>query len=231
MLKLGPESVELMHCLRSFVKRILAIPARSGTAAGGRLRYGMRIATVALLVACAFAVAAGAQEFSAIGIARDTIGHVVKSKVYMSGRKVRVDPQETGTANDEAYVILDLAQRTATVVNVGQKTYIQQTPAQARQSLQFYASSASPCPPAGATCKDDGLEALSGRNARKWEISQSVQGQILLTRIWVDTKLHVWTKVEVMTGATLVLSNELQGIQEGSQPASLFVIPAGFRKM
>ena len=166
-----------------------------------------------------------------MGVARDTTGHVVKSKVYMSGGKVRADPQETGTANEQAYIILDLAQRTATVVNVGQKIYTQQSQAQARQSLQFYASGASPCPPAGATCKDDGPETLNGRNAEKWEISQSMQGQTLLTRVWVDTKLHVWTKVEVMAGATLVSSNELQDIQEGSQPASLFVIPAGFREM
>jgi len=193
--------------------------------------HGIRIATVASLVACAYAVAARAQEFSAIGVARDTTGHVVHSKVYMSGNKVRNDPQETGAASDQAYVILDLAQRTATVVNLGQKIYIQQSPAQARQSLQFYASGASPCPPAGAACKDDGSETLNGRNAEKWEISQAMQGQTLLTRVWVDTKLHVWTKVEVMAGATLVLSNELQNVQEGPQPASLFVIPAGFREM
>ena len=68
-----------------------------------------RIAIVALLVACAFAIPARAQEFSAIGVARDTTGHVVKSKVYMSGGKVRTDPQETGSANEQAYVILDLA--------------------------------------------------------------------------------------------------------------------------
>jgi hypothetical protein len=37
--------------------------------------------------------------------------------------------------------------------------------------------------------------------------------------------------VEVMAGAALVLSNELQDIQEGPQPASLFIIPAGFREM
>jgi hypothetical protein len=39
----------------------------------------MRIATVALLLACACAVAPRAQEFSAIGVARDSTGHVVKS--------------------------------------------------------------------------------------------------------------------------------------------------------
>src|SRR6202140_5847978 len=105
----------------------------------------VRIVIVTLLVAYAFAVAARAQEFSATGVARDTTGNVVKSKIYMSGGKVRLDPQETVSANEQAYSLLDLAQRTSTVVNMGQKTYIQQSPAQARQSLQFYASGAPPC--------------------------------------------------------------------------------------
>jgi hypothetical protein len=192
---------------------------------------GVRIVIVTFLVACAFAVAARAQEFSATGVARDTTGHVVKSKIYMSAGKVRLDPQEIVSANEQAYGILDLAQRTSTVINPNLKTYIQQSPIQARQSLQFYATGAPPCPPAVATCKDDGPDTVNGRGSEKWEISQSMQGQTLLTRVWVDTKLHVWTKVEVMAGAAIVMSNELQDIHEEPQPASLFVIPAGFREM
>jgi len=147
----------------------------------------------------------------------------------MSGRKVRFDPQENGAPNEQAYGVLDLAQRTSTIINVGQNTYTQK-PARPID-LQFYTPSASPCPPAGATCKDGGPETLNGRTSQKWEIRQSVQGQTLLTRVWVDTRLHVWIKVEAVAGATLVLSNELQDIQEGPQAASLFVIPADFRKM
>ncbi len=189
---------------------------------------------MALLVLIAIFTAgrfACAQEFSAVGLARDTTGHLVKSKVYMSGNKVRFDPEETGSANEQVYGILDLTQRTTTMVNIGQKTYTRQSPAQARQNLQFYASGPSPCPPAGATCKNNGPETLNGRTADKWEINQSFNGQSLLTRVWIDTKLHVWTKTEVTAGPTLILSNELQNIQEGAQPASLFVIPAGFRSV
>jgi hypothetical protein len=154
----------------------------------------------------------------------------------MNDKKVRYDPQETVTANEQTYSILDLAQRTATLINVGQKTYTEK-PAP-RSALQVYASGASPCPPvipAGATCKDDGPETLNGRNVEKWEMSQSVRGagqqneQTVISRIWVDAKLHVWIKVESTAGTTLVLSNELQDVQEGPQPASLFAIPPGFR--
>ncbi len=184
-----------------------------------------------LIIICTglwIASTARAQEFSAIGVARDTTGHVVKSKVRVSGKKVRYDPQETGAANEQAYSIFDLAQRSSTVINVGRRSYTQK-PAD-RLVLQMYASGDSPCPPAGATCKHAGTETLNGRAADKWEISQTVQGQTLLTRVWVDTKLHVWTKVEVLAGSNLVFSNELQDIQEGPQPASLFVVPADYAK-
>ena len=186
------------------------------------------IAIFALLAAGAYALPACAQEFSATGVGRDTTGHVVKSKIYMRAGKVRIDPQEAASANEQAYMVLDLAQRTGTAVNPGQKTYSIQSGPEAQKNLQFY-SGASPCPPAGATCKDAGTEALNGRSAERWEITQSMQGQTLLTRVWVDTKLHVWTKVEVLTGATLVASTELQDIREGPQVASLFVIPPEFR--
>ena len=151
---------------------------------------------------------------------------------------MRYDPQEAVTANERAYVIVDLAQRTSTVVNVGQKTYMQR-PADC-STLQLYASGASPCPPvvpAGGSCKDDGPEAIAGRHAERWEMSQSMGGggqpnqQTVVSRIWVDAKLQIWVKMETTAGAKFVLSNELQDIQEDSQPASLFEIPSDYRKM
>jgi hypothetical protein len=188
----------------------------------------IRIAVFALLAAGACALPTSAQEFSATGVGRDTSGHVVKSKIYMRAGKVRIDPQEVVSDNEQPYIVLDLTQRTSTALNSGQKTYSIQSGPEAQKNLQFY-SGASPCPPAGATCSDAGTEALNGRSAERWEITRSMQGQTLLTRVWVDAKLHVWTKVEVLTGATLVAGTELQDIREGPQVASLFVIPAGFR--
>ncbi len=182
-----------------------------------------------LLATVTTARLAGAQEFSANEVTHDGAGHVVKNKVYRSGNKVRAEPQETGAATEQAYVIVDLTQRTSTVIMVGEKAYTQK-PASPKD-LVALASGAFVCPPAGATCKDDGSETLNGRPAQKWEIAQSVQGQPLLTRVWIDTQLHVWTKVEVMAGATLLSSIELQDIHEGPQAASLFAIPAGFREM
>lgn len=189
---------------------------------------------IAILMTDRFAFA---QEFSAIQVARDTAGHVTKNKVYMSGKKWSSSPEED---NGQFYGILDLAQGTSTLINVAKKSYTQRP--MVRQELWEHALVASPCPSAvlkelgqGATCKDLGSETLNGRNTEKWEISQpnqrlgTQQPQTVLTRIWVDTKLLVWTKMEAMAGATLIGGYELQDIQEGPQPASLFVIPAGFR--
>jgi hypothetical protein len=196
----------------------------------------MRIVTELLLV-CAFAAAVQAQEFSAIQVSRDTPGHVTKAKVYMSGKKLSSYPEED---NGQFWGVIDLTQHTFTLINMGQKTYTQR-PMSRQDPWWLYASTldgGSPCPPAilkqmgpGATCKNVGTETLNGRNSDKWEISQTMQGQTLLTRIWVDRKLRVWIKTEVMASAALVASTELQGIQEGAQPASLFVIPAGFREI
>ena len=43
--------------------------------------------------------------------------------------------------------------------------------------------------------------------------------------MWVDTKLHCVVKTDGAAG-----SIELRNIKEGSQPASLFEIPAGYTK-
>ena len=88
----------------------------------------------------------------------------------MRAGKVRIDPQEGDPANEQPYIVLDLTQRTGTAVNPGQKTYSIQSGAEAQKNLQFY-SGASPCPPAGVTCKDAGTEALNGCSAERWEIT------------------------------------------------------------
>jgi hypothetical protein len=197
------------------------------------------VVLIAMLTSGRFAFA---QEFSAIQVSRDTPGHLTKSKVYMSGKKLSSYAEED---NGQIWGFIDLAKHTFTLINVGKKTYTQRPMARQDPWWLFVSTldDGSPCPPAvlkelgeGATCKDQGSETLNGRNTEKWEISQpnqrlgTQQPQTVLTRVWVDRKLLVWTKTELMAGATMVGSMELQGIQEGPQPASLFVIPAGFRE-
>lgn len=65
-----------------------------------------------------------------------------------------------------------------------------------------------------------GSDSLNGRDTVKYE-GVSKKGEKM--HVWVDTKLHVVVKTD--EGGF-----ELRNIQEGSQPASLFEVPAGYTK-
>ena len=70
------------------------------------------------------------------------------------------------------------------------------------------------------SCTKIGSDTLNGRSTVKYE-GVSKKGEKM--HVWVDTKLHVVVKTD--EGGF-----ELRNIQEGSQPASLFEIPAGYTK-
>lgn len=71
-------------------------------------------------------------------------------------------------------------------------------------------------------CTRVGNDTLNGRSAIKYE---GVSNKGEKGYIWVDTKLHCVVKTEDTSGGI-----ELHNIEEGSQPASLFEIPAGYTK-
>jgi hypothetical protein len=75
----------------------------------------------------------------------------------------------------------------------------------------------------GATCHKVGSETVSGRSTVKYETT-STSGDV--RRFWLDPKLRFPVKWEGKNN-----SGELRNIQEGSLPASLFEVPAGFNKM
>ena len=72
------------------------------------------------------------------------------------------------------------------------------------------------------SCTKVGNDTLNGRSAVKYE---GVSNKGEKGYIWVDTKLHCVVKTEDTSGGI-----ELHNIEEGSQPASLFEIPAGYTK-
>jgi hypothetical protein len=75
----------------------------------------------------------------------------------------------------------------------------------------------------GGTCHKVGNESVNGRSTVKYEAT-STSGEV--SHFWLDPKLRFPVKWEGKDS-----SGELRKIQEGSQPASLFEIPAGFTKM
>ena len=75
------------------------------------------------------------------------------------------------------------------------------------------------------TCKKVGTETVNGRSCDKWEFTDKNGGG---TRtVWLDQKLHFPIKMVGSQGDNFELTN----VQEGTQPASLFEVPAGYTKM
>jgi len=74
------------------------------------------------------------------------------------------------------------------------------------------------------SCKRVGEETVNGRGAVKYQAT-SPQGKVQYA--WLDTKLKFLVKSEDPEGRSM----EFRNIKEGAQPASLFEIPAGYRKM
>ena len=75
----------------------------------------------------------------------------------------------------------------------------------------------------GGTCHKVGSETVNGRSTVKYE-GTNAKGEP--GAAWFDSKLRFPVKWDGKNG-----SGEMQNIQEGPQPASLFEIPAGYTKM
>jgi hypothetical protein len=73
-------------------------------------------------------------------------------------------------------------------------------------------------------CEKVGSETVNGRSTDKWIFRNKKSGDT--TTAWVDKKLHFPVKTVNSGGSEMNLTN----IQEGTPSASLFEIPAGYRK-
>jgi hypothetical protein len=193
-------------------------------------------AFLALLALLSTARVALAQELSAEQVGIDSAGHTFKSKIYMGHGKVRVEPIESaspGAADpDNGIMLLDLVAGTSVVLDTKRKTYIEQSPAMARRSVQFFRpADNTPCAknpnsPGTSTCKKIGTEMVNGRNTEKWELIATMTTQTITAHVWLDAKWHF-----VVKGEGPGLTGGLENIKEGPQPASLFEIPPGYQKM
>ncbi len=75
-----------------------------------------------------------------------------------------------------------------------------------------------------SNCKNLGTEHVNGRTATKW---QATNGRGQTGYFWLDPELHFMIKADTADGGHMNLEN----IKEGTQPASLFEPPAGYRVM
>lgn len=155
------------------------------------------------------------------------------AKMYFGKDKMRFESADKDMRHGGA-MILDLASQTSTVVMDSQQMYMQVPQQMASQRLTYNFFRTGDAENAcsdwlqmaankGGTCHKIGNETVNGRNTVKYE-GTNAKGET--GYVWLDPKLRFPVKWQGKDGS----GGELRNIQEGSQPASLFEIPAGYKK-
>jgi hypothetical protein len=178
-----------------------------------------------------------AQDFSAD--VKDSRGGSGVRKVYSTKDKARYEVEVQNPAMGPTAVIVDESQNKWLVVLAERRMYMDTWPTMMKKPTitQFWhvqdvndacsgwkkvAEQAGTYQNWGS-CTKVGGDTVSGRSTVKYE-GVSTKGE--KTYYWVDTKLKCVIKTDSGSG-----SFELANIQEGSQPASLFEVPAGYTKV
>jgi outer membrane lipoprotein-sorting protein len=198
-----------------------------------RLRLLLSISILLLLAVPALAQMP--QPFSADMSQTSANGNVnMKGKVYFSLPKFRMDMSETpgrpaGPFGGKMSMIVDGDSKMAYMLMTDQQMYMEfPTDANnpmAQRAPKWQDFKGDPCTfrnEQGATCKKVGTETVNGRSCDKWEITDKNGKKETL---WIDQKLHF--PVKSFDGQ---VTTEFTNIKEGAQDASLFKVPAGYRK-
>ena len=200
-------------------------------------------------------VASAQTEFSADIVDLQKPGSPTLAKIYFAKDKRRIEMQVAsgdGTiimrlsqptsakkgshmqvGGREDAIIMDLANRTSTILWPAQKNYAQ-APLMTLTPAELYGLYAFVQPTdvdnactewmrrpgaEGESCRNAGRETVNGRRTVKYELS--CYGEVC--RLWIDRNLHALVKRETKWNST-----ELRNIQEGPQAPSLFDVPVGY---
>jgi uncharacterized protein DUF4412 len=195
-----------------------------------------RVACISCLIALMLAASLvlAQTEFSAEVVDLQKPGTPTQAKMFFAKDKIRIEAQGTNPRGGGA-VIVNYATQTSIVLMPQQHMYMEM-PVQGQSQRMTYASAffavgdvENACGDwqkmghQGATCHKVGSETVSGRNTVKYETTNA-SGDV--SHFWLDPKLRFPVKWEGKNN-----SGELRNIQEGSLPANLFEVPAGFNKM
>jgi hypothetical protein len=152
----------------------------------------------------------------------------VEANIFLTNGHMRMNFTSAG---HESAVITNFATKTVDILMPQHQMYMEHKagdmpgrgPGNMTQDLKAY-DPANPCAnQPGLTCRKIGVEDVNGRTCDHWEITD-MQGHT--SNIWIDQKLHFPIKT-VSQNSTILLSN----ITEREPDASLFQIPADYRKM
>lgn len=195
-----------------------------------------RVTRVLLILALALGTTAvfAQEDFSADVVNQREGKPENAAKMYVTKDKMRFESQDKNSRGGGA-VIINFATQTSTILIPERKMYMEfpqgQGPAGQRISNFFRARDIdNACSEwlklpynQGGSCKKIGSDTVNGRSAIKYEGTNS-KGET--GDVWLDKKIAFPIKWQNKGG-----EGELQNIKEGSQPASLFDVPADYQKM
>ena len=185
---------------------------------------------IAFLLVASLALAQS--EFSADMVDTQKAGTPTQARIYMAKDKMRVETG-AGNAKGSGAVIMNLATQTYTVLMDKQHMYMEMPAQMAGQRTMYNFFHTGDVESAcadwlqqeknkGGSCHKVGSDTVNGRSTIKYE-GTGANGDAIA--FWIDPKLRFPVKWEGKNSA-----GELRNIQEGTQPASLFEIPAGYTK-
>jgi hypothetical protein len=193
------------------------------------LRFLRRVSYFVAFLIVANTVLAQTQ-FSADIVDTKKEGTPILFKIYFAGDRVRLEPQLPATGPRQgSFILINRVTHASTVVMPQQREYIE-APQIQELYRRFYQTVdvENACAGwlklpqnRGAVCSKVGSDAVNGRGAIKYEVISSSGEE---SHFWLDPKLDLPIKWDGIG------RGELRNIQEGTQPAGLFEVPADYAK-
>jgi hypothetical protein len=191
--------------------------------------------TLGLTSVGAFAQAAHALEFSADIVNRDAAGLAIgaAAKLYVSNHKVRIETPEASAG----FLLTDADAGTAYFVRPTQQVFMDAKQSSLLTQIFVPVDAKDPCrrwqaaagnagvPNAGGEwrCERINDEFVGDRRATLFHVASAGSA----SQRWIDSDLEFPIKLLAADGASIALEH----IQIKAQPASLFELPPGFRKL
>lgn len=145
-------------------------------------------------------------------------GQTMTSKIYMKPDKFRTDSEAAGSST---IVRKDLNK--VWMIMPSQKTYMEM-PGVMDESIQTAEEKVK----GEISRKEVGSEPVDGHPSTKYEVTARVDGSEVRMYQWWATDISFPVRTAAIDGSWVM---EYRDIRTGSQPDSLFEVPAGFKKM
>jgi hypothetical protein len=191
--------------------------------------------TLGLAGVGAFAKAAQAGEFSADIVKRDAAGLAIgaAAKLYVSNHQVRIETPETAAG----FLLIDADAGTTYFVRPAQRIFMDAKQSSLLTQIFVPVDAKDPCPRWQAAAGTAGVpnaggewrcariddEFVGDRRATLYHVASAASA----SRRWIDSDLEFPVKLLAADGTTIALEH----IRIEAQPAGLFDLPPGFRKL